>query len=88
METEEATANQGRVAHRSEHLSDTQVAGRFNSSLAHMTDLTRLRKIDELYNNPDDPMAKAEAQFKEILRQYMMKLGLCEACLAKLPDPL
>ena len=51
-------------------------------------DLLRLLRVSESYADPDDPMALALAQIQEAVRQYVVKFGLCDACLAKLPDPL
>lgn len=50
--------------------------------------LLRLHEIEKKYGNPDDPMALAIAQMQEIQRQNAVRLGVCDACLAKFPDPL
>jgi hypothetical protein len=65
---------------RRQRLQQWEVAGR--------TDMVRLEQIEEKYSDPDDPMALALAQMQEGMRQYAIKIGVCDDCLAKFPDPL
>ena len=51
-------------------------------------DLLRMRRIEEMYADPDDPIVLANAQIQEVMRRYAVELGVCGDCLAKFPDPL
>lgn len=51
-------------------------------------DLLRFLEIERRFSDPEDPFQLFQAQLEESIRQYVLKLGLCDACLAKLPDRL
>ena len=52
------------------------------------TDMLRLEQIDEKYADPERPLRLFDAQMTEIMRNYAIKAGVCDDCLAKFPDPL
>jgi hypothetical protein len=51
-------------------------------------DMVRLERIGEKYEDPEDPTKLFLAQAQEVMRQHAIKVGVCDACLAKFPDPL
>ena len=50
--------------------------------------LLRLLEVEEKYEDQEDPMRLFIAQVQEIVRKHAIEAGVCDACLAKFPDPL